>query len=320
MKRRDAGISELTGELLMIGLLLAIVIIILTVSFGLTGFLQRSAYVVPDFSFKNVSGHTVIAVFHRAGDPVFLTNTTNGSFQAGFYVDTIAGSYRAAPVSALSGFVPGDTVYIYYTGSGFAIAKNLTGISVAPFAASRILNVRLIDENTHVLIAQMNATTAASGVPAATSAIPVTNATTVKTTTITPTVTANVTANVTTAVTTATATATTSLPVTNATTAVTTGATATATPAYYTITVSWTPAGGGQNPTGSITPPGTNGGTVSIAAGGSMTFTIAPSSGKMVKSISLDGVQVSSGGAVNQVLTYTLSNVQSAHTISAHFG
>jgi hypothetical protein len=270
VKRRDAGISELIDEFLLIGLLLVIAIIILSVSFGFFGFLQKSAYVVPDFGIKNISGHTVIAVFHRAGDPVYFTNTTNGSFQAGFYVDTITGTYPVKPVSSLTSFIPGQTIYVYSTGSGFAAATNLSGITF-PSLPQGIRNLRLVDLNTHVLIAQMNTTPGGAG----------------------------------TAATTATATMT---------------ATTSPTPSAYAISISWTPRGAGANAQGTISPPGTNDATVNVLTGASQTFTFTPAAGYRVRFIMVDGVQVSSGGAVNQVLTYTLSNIHSAHTVSANFG
>jgi len=267
VKRRDAGISELIDEFLLIGLLLAIAIIILGIFFGFFGFLQKSAYVVPDFSLKNVSGRPVIAVFHRAGDPVYFTNTTNNSFQAGFFMDTVKGTYPVKTAPSLSSFVPGQTVYIYYTGSGFAAATNLSGITFSSLP-SGILNLRLVDLNTHVLIAQMNATAGAGGI----------------------------------------------------TTTATTAATTVPTPASYAISVSWTPKGVGANALGTISPPGTNDATVNVLTGTSQTFTFTPAAGSRVRFIRVDGVQVSSGGTVGQVLTYTLTNVQSAHTVSANFG
>ena len=311
MKRRDAGVSELTDEFLLIGLLLAIAIIILAISFGLFGFLQKSAYVVPDFGFKNVSGHSVIAVFHRAGDPVYFTGMANNSFQAGFYVDTLTGTYPAKPVPSLTAFGPGQTVYIYYTGSGFAAATNLSGVTFSSLPPG-ILNLRLVDLKTHVLIAQMNTTTGTTGTGTATTA----NITTTATTAATQTATITTSTTATTATTAATQTAT-----ITASTAVTTNATTVPTPASYAITVSWTPRGtSGANPLGTVTPPGINGGVLSVPTGASQTFSFIPASGYRVRFIMVDGVQVSSGGAVNQVLTYTLSNVQATHTVSANFG
>jgi hypothetical protein len=70
----------------------------------------------------------------------------------------------------------------------------------------------------------------------------------------------------------------------------------------YTITAS---AGTG----GTITPTG----SVSVAQGGSQTFTIAAGSGNSISAVTVDGTNV---GAVS---SYTFSNVQANHTISASF-
>ncbi|WP_243384002.1 PKD domain-containing protein [Geothrix alkalitolerans] len=78
--------------------------------------------------------------------------------------------------------------------------------------------------------------------------------------------------------------------------------TITVTPASYTITAS---AGTG----GTITPSG----AVTVASGGSQTFTISPSAGYVISSVTVDGVNQ---GAAN---SYTFSNVTAAHTIAAAF-
>ena len=70
----------------------------------------------------------------------------------------------------------------------------------------------------------------------------------------------------------------------------------------YTITAS---AGSG----GSISP----GGPVTVPAGGSQTFTIAPGAGHIIASVTVDGVN---RGAIS---SYTFTNVTGAHTISAAF-
>jgi Divergent InlB B-repeat domain len=62
-------------------------------------------------------------------------------------------------------------------------------------------------------------------------------------------------------------------------------------------------SGGGISPLGSV----------SVAYGGSQTFTITPNSGYRVKDVRVDGVSV---GAVK---SYTFDNVQGAHTIEALF-
>jgi hypothetical protein len=90
--------------------------------------------------------------------------------------------------------------------------------------------------------------------------------------------------------------------------------TPTATSTTYIISVSWSPGG-----LGTISPPGVTPGTVTVAAGASQAFTFTPRINKAVTSINLDGSQVSSGGATGQTITYTLTNIQAAHTLTATF-
>jgi hypothetical protein len=72
--------------------------------------------------------------------------------------------------------------------------------------------------------------------------------------------------------------------------------------ATYTITAS---AGAG----GTITPSG----AVSVGAGGSQAFTIAPSGGYVIADVLVDG------GSVGAVASYTFTNVAASHTIAASF-
>jgi len=78
--------------------------------------------------------------------------------------------------------------------------------------------------------------------------------------------------------------------------------TITVNPAAFTVTAS---AGTG----GTINPAG----AVSVANGGSQTFTIAPSAGYVIGAVSVDGLNQ---GALN---TYTFTNVTANHTITASF-
>ncbi|WP_243302421.1 PKD domain-containing protein [Geothrix oryzisoli] len=78
--------------------------------------------------------------------------------------------------------------------------------------------------------------------------------------------------------------------------------TITVNPASYTLTAS---AGSG----GSISPSG----AVTVANGGSQTFTITPSAGYAISSVTVDGVNQGALGS------YTFSNVLASHTIAAAF-
>jgi hypothetical protein len=279
MKRQEAGISEVLDETLILALVIILAVITLALFVGVLPTIAKTAYIVPQFGLKNVSGGAVIFLFDRGGDPVYFNTSPLARYKVTLYIDTTAGSFTAVPAPGLSALKPGDLVYLYYTGSGFNITGNLTGAAVRTLPAGQV-TVRMIDAGSQVLIYRE---VLVKG--------PVT------------------TANATTAATTGTST---TITITTTTTTTTT------TPAGYTISVSWTPPG-----LGTITPPGTipaGSGTVTVAKGASQTFTVTPNSNKAVISISLDGTQVSSGGAVGESLTYTLTNVQAAHTLTAAFG
>lgn len=307
----DAGITEVFDQTLLLGLVIVTAALVGLVALGFVMPAEKTAYVVPRFATADVDGKTVITAFSRGGDPLYFNASPLASYRATFYVDTSAGNFRAVPVPGLEVFRPGDMVYLFYTGTGFyAVDHPPAGGSVDTLPPGRVV-VRLVDTTSGVLIA---GETVVDGpvVTGITTATPAPTATvTGTTTTVTPTPTATTT---TTATPTPTATATT---VTTTTTTATPTPTASPTPSGYTVTVSWTPPGIGV---GTITPPGTSGGTVSVAAGASQTFTLAPASNKRVISISLDGSQVGGPGAVGQTLTYTLTNVQSSHSLTAVFG
>lgn len=274
MRHHEDGISEVISESLIIVLGLVCAVLIIALLLGIVPTIAKTAYVAPQFGLQNISGRSVIYLFDRGGDPVYFNTTPLARYKATTYVETTAGMFTAVPANGLNVLKPGDLVYLYYTGSGFIITRNLTGATITTLPSGQ-LTVTMIDATSGVLIW--------------------------KEILVKGPVTANATA---TAATTTTATATTT--------------TTTTTPSSYTISVSWTPPG-----LGTVTPPGTmpaGSGTVSVAKGAGQTFTVTPNFNKAVTSISLDGTQVSSGGAVGASVTYTLTNVQAAHTLTATFG
>ncbi|HII98938.1 MAG TPA: hypothetical protein HA272_06750 [Methanoregula sp.] len=295
----DSGISEVFDQTLLLALVVITAGLVGVMAFGFVMPFEKTAYVVPRFAVADVEGKTVITAFSRGGDPLYFNTTPLANYKAAFYVDTSAGNFRVVPVAGLEVFRPGDMVYLFYTGTGFyAVDHPPAGGSVVTLPPGRV-TVRLVDVSSGVLIAQE---TVVEGpvVTGVTTATPAPTGTPTATVTPTPTATA-------TTVTTTTATATPT-------------ATATTPPAYFTISVSWSPKGSGGNPTGSITPPGVNDATVTVANGGSQTFTITPAAGYRVRSISLDGSQVGGPGSVGQTLTYTLTNVQANHSLTVMFG
>lgn len=297
----DSGISEMFDQTLILALVVITAGLVGVMALGFVMPVEKTAYVVPRFGIVDVDGKAVITAFSRGGDPLYFNTTSLASYRAAFYVETSAGNFRAVPVFSLEVFRPGDTVYLFYTGTGFyAVDHPPAGGSVVTLPPGRVA-VRLVDVNSGVLIAQE---TVVEG-PVLTG-ITTSTPTPTMTTTGTPTPTA-----------TATPTPTPTATVTVTTTTATPTATASPTPSGYTVSVSWTPPGVGV---GTITPPGTSGGIVNIAAGASQTFTFTPGNTKRVISISLDGSPVGGPGAVGQTLTYALTNVQSNHSLTAVFG
>jgi cytoskeletal protein RodZ len=203
------------------------------------------------------------------------------------------GSYKVVSAPSLAVFKPGDTVYLYYTGTGFIATKDLTGAPIVTLPSGWVA-VRLVDINSGVLISQE--TLVEGPVTTLPPATPTPTATWTSNVTSTPAATVNVTPTATTT-------------------------TATPTPVIYGVTVSWSPSGLGY---GSVSPPAslTNPQTVSIAQGGSLTVYFIPRAhaGKAVKTIKLDGVTVYTGSAADTTVSYTVTNVQGLRTLAATFG
>lgn len=61
--------------------------------------------------------------------------------------------FRAVPGPSLTVLRPGDTIYAYYTGSGFVLTNSLTGASLVSLPAGPIA-VRFVDMTSGVVIAK----------------------------------------------------------------------------------------------------------------------------------------------------------------------
>lgn len=305
MEREDA-VSELIDETLVLALVVICAGIVGIMLLGMAMPAEKTAYMVPQFGTISAGGKTVVTIFDRGGDPLYFNGSAAASYKAAIFVDTSAGSFPAIPGPGLTVFKPGDTIYLWYTGSGVIAAKSLPPSAIASFPAGGVA-VRIVDVDSHILIA---GETVVPG-PVVTSTV---------TATATPTPTATVSTPTTTATATGTIGTTSPTPTATATATITTATpTPTVTPSAYAISVTWVPKGSGNNAAGSVSPPGVNDASVQVPAGGSQTFTITPAPGYRVRLVFLDGVQVSSGGSVGQVVTYTVSNVQATHSLSVHF-
>jgi hypothetical protein len=153
MKQHEDGFSEVLDETLIIGLGVLCAVVVMMLVFGVIPTIQKTAYIVPLSGTKDVAGKTVITVFDRGGEPVYFNATPLASYKAAIYVDTSAGSFAAVPAPGVNVLKPGDLVYLYYTGSGFIIASNLTGASITTLPAGQV-TVRIVDSNSNVLISR----------------------------------------------------------------------------------------------------------------------------------------------------------------------
>lgn len=282
MKPHDGAISEVSAEILLVGLVLCLGVAIFIMVFGVLPQIPKSAYLATDVRLQQMPGYSAIMITHRGGDIVSFLDPAKAPYFAWVYVDTPDGSHMVVPDATTSLFRPGNRVYIYYNGTGYGLTSDLSGMSAYPFPYPD-MRVRIVDAASQLMILDWRAGMDGTQKPT-------------DTITLTPSATAT--------------------PTTVNTTTPTPTATATPPPSTsYTISVSWSPPG-----LGSISPPGITPGTVTVAGGASQTFTITPMSKKAVLSIILDGSTVSSGGSVGQALTYTLNNVQASHTLTATFG
>jgi len=291
MHKNGDAVSEVTAEILMIGLVTILGAVVLVMVFGVMPLIPKTSYLATDISLTEMPGYSAIAIHHRGGDPLNFTRAAGVPGAALITIITPAGTYPVVPDAGFLVFEPGDTVYVYHTGTGYHLVADLSGVTAVPLPATG-LRLTIVDLTSGLLITKWDL------LPAG---IPVTSSATTATTTTTP-------ATTTTTTTTATATA------SPTATAVTT------TPAPgYSVRVSWSPPGLGYI---SISPPTplANPGTVSVASGQSQTFSFVPIKKKAVSTIVVDGTTVYSGSTVNVTVTYALTNVAAPHTIAATFG
>lgn len=355
----DQAVSEVGAEVLILALALILGTIISIMVFGVIPHIQKSAYLATDVTLKQMPSYAAVALHSRAGDTLDLTPKSDAQYAAMLYIDTPAGNFPVTPDPSVTLFRPGDTVYIYSTGTGYRATTDLTGVNGAPFSSSD-MTLRIVDSSASVLIQNLvpvgnSPVTVTTTSPTATPAL-ITPATTFSTSSPTPTATAtappvNTTAptpsptatamptNTTTVTATATPTATlTPTPTATATaTAVPTNVTtatptATATPTRTTTAAAAATESSltrtitviwtpGTSGYASISPPAalTNSQEIRIPRGSSKTIYFVPNAGKAVLTISLDGTTVYSGTSVGTTISYTVTNVVEDRTLTAKF-
>lgn len=182
MKGNEEGASELIDETLIIAMGLVLAVVTLMLVSGVIPLTEKTAYLVPQFGVGNVSGHTVITIFDRGGEPVYFNGSPQAKYKAELYVNTPSGSYKAVPAPTLTVFKPGDMIYAYYTGSGFILTNTLSGATFPSLPGGKIV-VTFVDATSGVLIAKGDLVLAAATTP------PTATVTSATTTTTTATIT-----------------------------------------------------------------------------------------------------------------------------------
>jgi hypothetical protein len=208
-EKKDSGLSETVGVVLMAILVIAVAAIIASIVFGVIVLYPKSAYIVVQTEVKNVTpGNWYLSVFHANGDNAYLNNT---SLKEGMPVDfqftTPGGALlipRPEPANSPMTWNPGDTLFVYNRSGILAVTKDEslarsgTGLPMGVWrfdVVDRTDNVLIYSQNTGVGVATptqtLTPTPTNTGTPnttvvtTATTVIPTTNATVSPTTVVT---------------------------------------------------------------------------------------------------------------------------------------
>ena len=153
--KNNQAINEIIGSVLVVILVIAAAAIVGSLFLGLIDLTPKSAFIAPDITNQTIAGKNVIKLYNKGGDTANLNVSGQDQYVMGVHIDSSTGSTRAVPLSSTKQFRPGDTLYVFKTNSGFCITNNISDLSspsVLPFPSGTI-SVRLVDENSHLLIA-----------------------------------------------------------------------------------------------------------------------------------------------------------------------
>jgi len=153
MKRIDYGIRVIVDEMFLVIMVLALAIVVALFLFGNILPAEKPAYIVPRSGISTVSGHPVIAIFDSGGEPVSFNSSRQARYHVTVYVDTQSGSFRAVPSPSLTMIKPGDSIYAWYTGYGFALTDTMDGVTPVSLPAGKI-SVRFVDPGSGLLISR----------------------------------------------------------------------------------------------------------------------------------------------------------------------
>ncbi len=156
--KNDQAINEIIASVLIIILVIAAAAVVASLFMGLIDLTPKSAFIAPDITNQAISGKNVIKLYNKGGDTATLNMSGQGQYTMGVYIDSSTGSSRAIPLSQTLPFRPGDSLYIFKTNIGFYVTNNLSDLlspAVGQFPSGAV-TIRLVDENSHLLIAKWN--------------------------------------------------------------------------------------------------------------------------------------------------------------------
>ncbi|HVP95542.1 hypothetical protein [Methanoregula sp.] len=164
-RHRDHGITEFYTIVLIIVLICIGVALILSVSSGfVTVVLQKPpVFAVQAKASSPLPGKSVITLYHLEGDPIALVNQSATGSSAGVFFtlespDGVKVAVHPSPGMGTNLWTEGGTATIYYDGSRFWVADNLTsliakngsgGITDIP---SGIWIIYITDQQTQVVV------------------------------------------------------------------------------------------------------------------------------------------------------------------------
>jgi PKD repeat protein len=152
----DHALNEMIAAILIIALVIAMAALVFLFSSGMFSNLTKPTFIAPKISAATVSGKDVIDVSNLGGDVIYLNVPKLHYNEMGVYVDTPDGTSKALPLPGVDQFSPGKTLYIFKGPDGYRIADNpadLASPSAQSVPAGQVA-VRLVDENSQLLLAK----------------------------------------------------------------------------------------------------------------------------------------------------------------------
>jgi hypothetical protein len=155
----DQGLTEVVSIALMAILVIAVAAIIASIVFGLVIFYPKSAYIVVQTEAKNVTpDNWYLSVSHMNGDAAYLnhTLTTNNGMPVDFqFTNTTLGTVipKPEPADGPETWKPGDTLFVYRNQSGYVwVTKNETLARSGLGLPQGVWRFDIVDKTDDVLI------------------------------------------------------------------------------------------------------------------------------------------------------------------------